>query len=170
MSERLSEWKLRQEAEALGVRVTGQQFRRYQEWGLIPDSVDGGWTAETVGRLVEIRKLGKQIRSLPRRVVFLRRDYARFPVPTAKLRDAMAEIVSQSSGFQARKRKMKRIDDASEWWLREQIARIEAETLTFRGQARRLPSEAIWRRPDAPTWPGIISDSRISNRDFEEAA
>jgi hypothetical protein len=89
--DRLSEWELRQRAEARGTPVSGKQFRAYQAWGLLPEQPGGGWTAVDVDRLVLIRKYDKQARLLNRRVILL--QGALLSIPGETLRQAMIETI-----------------------------------------------------------------------------
>jgi hypothetical protein len=94
--QKLSAWELRQRAEAEEVPVSGKQFASYQQWGLLPERLGGGWWEQDVARLVEIRKLGETVRSLHRRVILLR-DY-RYPTPPNKLQEAMIATIPSITG------------------------------------------------------------------------
>lgn len=93
MLETLSESKLRQRAGERGWPVTHKQFSSYREWGLLPEPDNGRWPVAVADLLIRIRELSDSVRSLPRRVIVLRQDYTRFPIPADRLRQAMLDVV-----------------------------------------------------------------------------
>src|SRR5215212_2466356 len=101
----LTAWGLRDQAQRRGVHVSQPQLDEYVRWGLLPESTQGRWPTEAVGRLVAIHEAAPKARQLYRRAVLLGRD-PHFPVPPSKLWDAMVEMVKSSSGITAAKRKM----------------------------------------------------------------
>jgi len=87
----LSSWALREEAEHRGYPVSGKQFSRYRAWGVLPELPDGGWSEESVAKLVNIRALGPDL-PLHRRIIRLR-NLTDFIVPPVQLRNAMLATV-----------------------------------------------------------------------------
>ena len=83
----LSTWALRQQAAERGYRVSWKQFASYRAWGVLPELPDGGWSEQTVDRIIKIRKLGPNL-ALHRRIVRLR-NLLDFTVPPEQLRRAM---------------------------------------------------------------------------------
>ncbi len=139
--EKLSGWELRQRAERLGKPVSGKQFGAYQEWGLIPEQPDGGWIDADVERLVRIRALEAQARSLNRRVILLRD--LRWPTPPEKLRQAMIETIPS---IRSPKKKTTALYRA---------LRIRHGDVSIAKAARlRLPAE--WGPQEAASWQDVF--------------
>ncbi len=97
---------IRIEAEKVGYPTTHAQFGRFEGWGLLPEPRDGRYPPETVGRLIEVRKLGEDVRSVPRRVLRLR---ARHRIPVKKVREAIQWVIPE---IRAPRRKLKKFADA----------------------------------------------------------
>ena len=91
---RVSEYRARRESEERGEAVTHKQFTVYLEVGLIPPrGEDGLWPREIVDALVAIKRLGPEVRPLPRRVLRLRADESLFRIPGDKLQAAMCALL-----------------------------------------------------------------------------
>jgi hypothetical protein len=135
--ERLSGWELRQRAEQRGWPVSGKQLATYQEWGLMPERLGGGWVDADVERLVRIRELDGQARSMNRRVILLRD--VRWPTPSAKLRQAMLETIPSLT---APKAKMLAVYRA---------LRVRHGEVTV-AKAARMAIPTDWRLPDIDSW------------------
>jgi len=148
-----SEWGLREAAAEVGYPVNHKQFHAYCEAGLLPtpDEVSRRWSAKDLERLVQIRELGARVRSLPRRVLLLRRNFLDFPVPGEKLRAAMLAVVPI---IRSPKRKMSRVHRAIVWW--------EQQSTPFPGSpVRPLPQ----RPPHPDEWELLLRTA-----DFERFA
>lgn len=139
--EKLSGWELRQRAERLGKPVSGKQFGAYQELGLIPEQPGGGWIDADVERLVRIRTLEKNARSLNRRVILLRD--LRWPTPAAKLRQAMIETIPS---IRSPKKKATALYRA---------VRIRHGELSI-AKAARLRLPAGWGPPEPAAWQDVF--------------
>ena len=149
----LTEWALRDRAAEAGFPVSGEQFRDYRAWGLLPEpDGDGRWSEETSARLIRIRELGGSVRQMPRRVILLRCEG--FPVPADNLRDAMG-AVARTIPTPARSMK--------------QVLRVRRRT----GEpAAPAPSQrqarAAWKPPPPGQWPDILR--RATREDIETRA
>ena len=85
-------YQLRKRAEALQIDVRYGQFAKYVNKGLLPDPELELWAEEEiVPRFLRIHELEARAWSLDRRVVILFLE--RYPVPPAKLRDAMVGML-----------------------------------------------------------------------------
>ncbi len=71
--------------------MSDAQLRRFVASGLLERS-DGGYLPDAPDRVLDILEAESVARSLSRRVVHLRGDYTKFPVPAASLRKAMIEL------------------------------------------------------------------------------
>jgi len=90
----LTEYQLRHGAELAGYPTTHAQLMRLHGWDLLGQPDTGRWPPEAMERLIEARKAESEgARFLPRRVVRLRADFQRFPIPSATLRRAMVEMI-----------------------------------------------------------------------------
>ncbi len=132
-----SEWGLREGAAARGSPVSHAQFKSYVGWGLIaaPDEF-GRWPADAIDGLVDVRRLEPTLRPLARRVLYLRSDYLRFPVPAEYVRRAMLSLLPKIT---APVRKMKRV----------RAAEIALAARMSGGVARArhgVPDKSDWRR------------------------
>lgn len=107
-----TESRLRTLAEERDYPVSHKQFSDYRKAGLIPEPEGRQWSGEVIERLILVRKLGKKVRSLPRRVILLR-DHLNFPVEPEKLRQAMIDLIPLIRTPAA---KMRRIDTACVYW------------------------------------------------------
>ncbi|MGC8669490.1 MAG: hypothetical protein ACP5VE_15390 [Chthonomonadales bacterium] len=157
----LSEWKLRMRAEKeLGGQISHKQFQLYRQWGLIPEpNAEGRWEEDVARRLVEIRRAEKECRSLPRRVILLRKDFTRFPVPTAIVVKAMLEITPT---IVSPARKMKRIHKA--------VTKFSDYNALFAFVIpKRIPTGCLWRPPTQPErWIQILNEWEVRTHDGRE--
>ena len=151
--ERLSGWELRQRAGQRGAPVSGKQFASYQDWGLIPERLEGGWIATDVERLIRIRELETEARSLNRRVILLRD--LRWPTPPAKLRQAMIETIPSITSPKVKMRRLYR------------ALRIRHGEVTI-ARAARLTLPADWRLPSKHEWQDIFRWP--NDEEFEQIA
>src|SRR3954451_13790328 len=110
-TERLSGWRVRQRVESAGYGVSDDQLDQFTEWGLLRRDAPG-YQADAAERVIEILEASQTAWSLPRRVVRLRGDFTRFPVPAGPLQRAFAELAPT---IKAPIRKMQRVDDAWRW-------------------------------------------------------
>lgn len=99
----LTESGIRAGAERAGYPTTHAQFQNIQKWGLLPQLQDGQYTLEAVSRLIEVRKLGKEVRSLPRRALRLRRRYS---IPANRTREAILWVIPE---IRRPRRKLKKL-------------------------------------------------------------
>lgn len=95
MAATLSNTELRNSARLAGFFLNYDQLDAYREWGLLPEpDATGRWPAETVERLHHIHMLQGGMRSLARRVLWLRFNDPLFrDIPAEKVRTAMIEIL-----------------------------------------------------------------------------
>lgn len=91
---RVSEFRARELAAELGHEpVTHAQFAAFSRVGLIgPRGEDGRYSERIVPQLIAIKRAGRLVRPLARRVVFLRADDRLFPVASDKLLAALADL------------------------------------------------------------------------------
>ncbi len=162
----VSEWGLRQSAQEKGWPTTHSQLWSYVHYGLLQGPVDGLWDESTLAKLLQIRRLSRTIRSLPRRVVYLRSNYIDYPVPTALLRKAMIDM---APSVKAAKRKTRQIEAA----LRQMFEGIR-EVCPYCGQSKSLRPERkivrLWRMPKVEDWPAVLRTKSITNELFERQA
>jgi len=113
----------------------------------VPD--EEPWTEEAiVPRFLRIHELAATVRSLDRRAVVLHLEH--HPVPPAKLREAMAEMLPT---IQRPARKMARIEAAGRWFA----ARSRDGSPV--GKEEALP--AGWRPPRPAEWAGVLREADI---------
>jgi hypothetical protein len=106
----LSEWGLRERAAEEGWPVSGKQFRDYLRVGVLPPPSEGGWSEDMVERLVAVRKLGEEVRSLHRRTIRLWRSD--LGIAPGKLRAAMIRVVPTIAAPKRNMDKLNRAIDA----------------------------------------------------------
>jgi hypothetical protein len=123
MSSNLSASRVRELAAGMGPVISVNQWQGYLRWGLLGES--DRWTTETVDRLEEIVELGREVRSRPRRVLLLRRNYLKFPVAPKYVKCAIKALIPAISG---RKQKMTRLHSACEFWERRMANPARQET------------------------------------------
>lgn len=160
--DRVSGWELRQRAEErTGHAVSCPQLQEYIEVGLLPDRAEDGWLPTDVERLVRIWELGKEVRPLHRRVVFLRD--LRWPTPPAKLRAAMIATVPSLNAAITKMRQLHR------------AVRLQSGDVTP-AAVHRLGLPPAWR-PPAPAawqalfrWPADEPDRSRADAEFEQLA
>lgn len=93
--------------EASRLPTTHAQFARFVKWGLIPEPrEDGRYPEEAVERLIEARRLGTRLRSVPRRALRMR---AFRQIPPDKIRDAITWIIPE---IRRPKRKLRKFAEA----------------------------------------------------------
>jgi hypothetical protein len=148
-----SEWRVREEAEDRGYPTTHEQFQSYVDWGLLIPSPDGGWPVWTVDRLVEIRQAKVDAGPLPRRVVRLRSNYQKFPVPPALLKRAMIDMAGTRS-ISAPKRKLRRMNSA----INRALAKVTvgADPIRRGGHSPVGPVPESWVNPHPLRWQTIL--------------
>lgn len=134
----LSAAAVRARAEQGGAPVSWSQWQGYLKAGLLISPADGDWPAESVDRLVEIVELGRTVRSLSRRLLLLRRNYIRFPIPAWAVRQAMLALIPK---IEQPATKWRRVHQACEWWAWQQTHPSKEER--FRPRPLRL-SPARW--------------------------
>ena len=112
MDAMLSESKLRMIAESRGYPVNHKQFVAYREAGLIPvaDPMSKRWPPETVDQLVRIRELGRSVRSLARRVLLLKPEFAFHGLESGTVLRAMEAVIPT---IERPMHKLQRVADAS---------------------------------------------------------
>jgi hypothetical protein len=109
MTDRCSGSRLRAELDRRGMGLSHDQLRRFLEVGLLPrPGEDGRWPPRTLVSLIRIVRLGREVTSLDRRLLRLRRNYHYFPVEPDKLREAMVRILPS---MEAPVRKMRLVAD-----------------------------------------------------------
>ena len=109
MAERCTGSRLRAELDRHGLALSHEQMARFVTVGLIPPpGADGRWPARTIVTLIRIVRLNREVTSLDRRLVRLRRNHDRFPVDSEKLRAAMIRILPS---INTRVRKMRSVAD-----------------------------------------------------------
>ncbi len=93
--ERVTAGWLRARASEAGYPVSGDNFDGFRTWGVVPEPDDDGlYPADALQAIVRARELGAEpgLKMLYRRVVRLRCEG--FPVPDAKLVDALAKTAA----------------------------------------------------------------------------
>jgi len=166
MAELLSERALRDKAADLGSPVSGEQFRNYRKWGLLPEAVDGRWSVDVADTLVCIRRAEADARQLDRRVVLLWagwRDCPPIREDVSKLREAMATLVDGVS-IKAPVLKMRRVEAALRAWAEREVARFDHDALLGPSQDRLI--ERPFRRPSPEEWRSIIESPDLSVKHF----
>jgi hypothetical protein len=143
----VSGWSLRRAAELAGFPVTFRQLERYASWGILGEPADGGWPPEAADRLIEARKVGRDVRSLPRLVLRLRADFLRFPIEAGAVRRALVELAPAIGSSRV---KVSRLEQA----LSVFGGRL-AQTGRGRLQARVYPT------PPQSGWAKILADARL---------
>jgi hypothetical protein len=143
----LTRWAIRAELSARGREVSDAQLKRFDSFGLLPH-VDGGFATNSPDLVAEILKSESIGRSLPRRVVFLRGDYLRFPVPAEALRRALIELAGT---IPQPIRKLRKLELA---W----------DAMARRGTARRRSrSDHV---PVSSSWPDILATVPVTQVDM----
>lgn len=146
-------------------RITHREIDDWVEKGLLPPRpASGRWPIETRQLVLDIVDAAKQARDLHRRVVLLRGDFTRFPVPPGKLREAMAHIAPT---IRAPKRKMQRLLRALEAWAeREGLSQTRAQ-FTMQGGWVQPPLGAapVWQPPLPENWAALILDQELLSDD-----
>jgi hypothetical protein len=152
--ERLTSRQLRARAAESGYKLSGARFNDLREWGLIPEpGVDGCWSEDIADRLVRIGALGRSIRSMPRRVILLRKEGV--PVPPAKIQEAMCNVIPTiSQPVSKMKRSMK---------ARKLLGGPETEKLTVR--ERRKRERDAWKPPDPDQWIPVVRSASLDDID-----
>lgn len=147
MTAGFTRYQLRARAKDLGIAVRYGQFATYIAKGLLPDPEAEAWVEEEiVPRFLRIHALEATVRSLDRRVVVLALE--RYPVPAAKLRDAMVGMLPT---IKAPARKMARIEAASQWFS----GRFRDTSAL--GARAVLP--AAWRPPPPAAWGTVLREA-----------
>lgn len=150
MSGEFTRYQLRQRLNALGIAVRYGQFATYIEKGLLPDPQTEPWVeAEIMPRMLRIHELDDSDWSLDRRVVVLYTE--RYPVPVAKLREAMAEMLP--SIHEQPVRKLNRIVAAGSWLS----SRSPGESPY--GSAPTL--SASWKLPARGDWAEVLRSADL---------
>lgn len=131
----LSGWAIRQRLEEQGHSVSDTQLDEFVRWGLLRRD-ENGYAPKSDERAIEILEAAREARSLPRRVVFLRGDFLRFPVPTEPLQRAFVEFAPT---IKRPIRKMQQLEAAWRWMGAR--SRHEVKLPRRRG---RLPQARKW--------------------------
>ncbi len=149
MAREFTRYQLRERTKALGIEVRYGQFATYIAKGLLPDPGEAVWTEEEiVPRFLRIHELEERARSLDRRVVILHLE--RYPVPPAKLRNAMAGMLPTIT---KPTRKMARIAAADRWFSATHGGSSSP------GTTESLPAD--WRMPRVAEWRGILRSADV---------
>lgn len=132
---------MRSLVEQRGTPVTHAQFVRFRKAGLLGETDHGRYPPITVDRLLVVRRLSEEeprLRSLPRRVLYVRRNAVAFPIEPHDVREAMIAVVP---AIQRPMHKLGRVDAA----LAELGLRLAGVSGTPRGRRRPQPSHpAEW--------------------------
>lgn len=118
--------------------MSDAQLRRFAIWGLL-DRSDAGYGPEAPDRVLDILEAEPGARSLARRVVHLRGDYTKFPVPADPLRRAM---ISLAPTIRRPVRKLRSVERA---WA----------AMASRS-SRRPPATRPARLPGVRQWAGLL--------------
>jgi hypothetical protein len=132
--------------------MSHRQYEDYERWGLLSGSGD---PAELIERIIEE---GQQARSLPRRTIRLRADYQTFPVPAAKVREAMVCLLPEIA---APVSKMRRLGGAL-GRSQQPGYRTEYGLTVGAGPARPLPSFRQWPELMSNAAVGDIFEARVT--------
>jgi hypothetical protein len=146
-----SEWRVREEAGGRGYPTSHEQFELYVGWGLLFPTPHGRWPVWTVDRLVEIRQAESVARPMPRRVVRLRGNYQKFPVPPRLVQRAMVEMVGPRS-IKAPKRKLRQINTA----INKVLGKAAVAANPPVGRSPFPPVPAAWLNPHPSEWQRIL--------------
>lgn len=96
---RVTAYRARMLAAEYGEAVTSKQLRAFQRAGLtVPGGSDGTYEGVLVNQLIALKRTGRVVRPLPRRVVFLRGYYPLFPVSPDRLQQALVEMAPTVHG------------------------------------------------------------------------
>lgn len=144
----ISTWALRIQAGADGEPLSDEQIENWQRWGVLRDPPDGRWSQADVARARQIREMGRDVRSIPRRAVRLF-DLS-YPTSPGKLRESMIAVAKSTS---APVRKMSRIASAVRLHYGDERAR----------SSRNRSRPEKWRIPSEP-WESILG--RFNDDDF----
>jgi hypothetical protein len=128
------------------VKTNYKQLREYEDWGLIPRSVDDRWPENSLAYLREANRLASRTRTLSRRVILRYLDEPESIAPD-KLRRALIDLATRMKS-QAPVKKMGRIKAALAWQSR---ATLSPGTLD---QSARPPRK--WSTPAQSEWPGLL--------------
>lgn len=89
--------------------VTTAQLRAFRRVGLIvPPGEDGTFDGRVVNQLIAIKRAGREVRPLARRVVFLRGYHLLFPVSADKLQQALIDMAPTVEGAARKLARMSR--------------------------------------------------------------
>jgi len=89
--------------------VTTEQFDAFRRVGLtMSPRQDGRFDGRVVNQLIAIKRAGRQVRPLARRVVFLRAYYLLFPVSADKLQQALSDMTPMIEGAARKLARMSR--------------------------------------------------------------
>lgn len=139
MTRYLSESRIREELTQRGYPMNHEHFKRYREWGLIPERVEGkGYPESAIEQIITVRQLGNEGHTLAPRVVLLY-DHADFIIPADRVFAAMYEVVRGIETPDEKTRAIhvaarhdeatqKATDSHSSSWLR-QIAFVDADPI-----------------------------------------
>jgi len=167
----LTEYRLRQSAELAGYPTTHAQLMRLHEWDLLGQRQCGLWPPEAADRVIQARKLESDkdgARFLPRRVIRLRADFQRFPIPNETLRRAMVELVS---GIQRPAHSLQLVHQAMCWLVELRYAQYGPPRPLGQVGGGWLLNEERYPPPfppsaqlPAPTeWKAILKDPTVPN-------
>jgi len=169
MPELLSEWRVRQRLEDRGVWTNHDQFVECVEWGFLGEPIEGKWPEETVGRIEEIHAQGLNCRPMSRRVFRLHdSNLVIWAPPPTRLRRALSDVAG-SKAFNARKRKLARLNGA----LERIGAQLAAERVVdVPGWLRYRPvgprPKRAWTKPLPDDWRALITDEAVSDTDIRD--
>jgi hypothetical protein len=145
--ESVSGWSLRQAAESAGFPVTFRQLERYASWGILGEPADGRWPPEAVDRLIEARKVSRDVRSLPRLVLRLRANFLRFPIHASAVRRALVELAPAVANSRAKVHRM------------EQALSVFGGRLAQTGRGRL--QARVYPTPPQTGWAKVLIDARL---------
>lgn len=130
----ISGWALRLYVEdRYGRTVSDEQLDEFADWGLL-ERQGAGYAPGSKERLIAILAAGAEARLLPRRVLRLRANHDRFPVPAEPLLRAMVKLAPT---IRRPMRKLARVEAA-----RAAFAQVIGQRAAAR--TRRLPQGSTW--------------------------
>jgi hypothetical protein len=126
-------WAVRRELSNRGHEVSNEQLKLIAAWGLLSAS-SGRYAPDSVDRAAAVLEAEPQARPLFRRVVLLRGDFLRFPVPIEPLRRALIRLAPTI------RRPMRKLRQVERAWA-VMVARLSGRALA---PPRRLLPASQW--------------------------
>jgi hypothetical protein len=128
------------------VNTNYKQLREYEDWGLIPESVNERWPESTLAYLRKAHGLGSTTRTFSRRVILRYLDEPEF-IEADKLHRALIDLAKRMKS-QAPVKKMASMKAALAWQSR---ATLSPGTLD---RSARPPRK--WSTPAPSEWPELL--------------